>query len=349
MGAGAVLTPTRFLYKPRGGWVRRPAVSPLRLALAPVVLAVGLVGCVRASRSEVDTATGAAAPAPSQAAPPPPPAGPSTVDEAFLTRAVPVLQRLSAPARREVTTALNDEFCTCGCPHTLAACLREHGGCRHAKRTAWLAAALANQGASSADISGMLGKYYAGFSAPRAALQVDPRMCQGREDAPVTMVVFSDFECPYCAQSRPVLEAVVRTRPGKVRLCALPFPLARHPNAGPAAQATLWARDQGKFWELHDALFENQADLGPAALPRIAASVGLDGKKLMEVLKAGTYAQEVEALRAQGVAAGLPGTPSVYLEGRLHTLGLSEPELRHSIDDEVEWKGAGGAWAKDEG
>ena len=319
-------------------------MSLLRLALASLV-AAGLAGCARASRPEGEAGAMAGAAPAAASSTPAAPARPS--DDAVLA-SIPGVKGLSAPARRELTAALGDEFCSCGCPHTLAACLREHGGCRHAKRSAKLAAVLAAQGAGSADISSILGKHSAGFAGRRAALQVDPRMCQGREDAPVTMVVFSDFECPYCAQSRPVLDAVAKAQPETVRLCALPFPLARHPNALPAAQAVLWARDQGKFWQLHDALFENQADLGPAALPRIAASVGLDGKELQQVLKAGTYAQEVEAMRAQGVAAGLPGTPAVYLEGRLHTLGLSEAELRHGIEDEVEWKGAGGAWAEDQ-
>jgi protein-disulfide isomerase len=172
-------------------------------------------------------------------------------------------------------------------------------------------------------------------------------MCQGKEDAPVTLVELSDFECPFCGSARPLLDALAKKHGDKVRFCYLTYPLPRHPNALPAAQAALWARDQGKFWQMHDALFENQADLGPSALPRIAQSVGLDGKKLMEALKARTYEKEVQAMQAQGAAAGINATPSLFWNGRAHALGYTEAELRHTLEDEVEWKGAGGAWAKD--
>ncbi|XXF80228.1 thioredoxin domain-containing protein [Myxococcaceae bacterium GXIMD 01537] len=257
---------------------------------------------------------------------------------------------LPEPAQRELVTVLSDEFCYCGCPHTLGACLKTHTPCKHAKRMASLAARQVADGSSGNEVIVGLSRYYASFREPRAALKVDPRMCMGDANAPVTMVEFSDFECPFCAKARPLLEEFARKHSAQVRFCYAPFPLPMHANAVPAGQAALWARDQGKFWQMHDALFVNQANLSPAALPGIANSIGLPGAKLAEALKAGTYAKELDEYKAQGMAARLRGTPTLFLNGRVYPLdflGLDEAELAHSVEDEIEWKANNNAWAAD--
>jgi protein-disulfide isomerase len=161
------------------------------------------------------------------------------------------------------------------------------------------------------------------------------------------MAEFADFECPSCGHARPLLEGFAKKNPSKVRFCFLPFPLPGHANALPAAQAALWARDQGKFWEMHDLLFENQSNLAPAALSAMAERIGLSGAKLQEVLKAGTYVQELEGFKAQGRAAGITGTPSVFIDGRDHTLGLQPEQLSHAVEDAIEWRTNNNAWAAD--
>jgi protein-disulfide isomerase len=254
---------------------------------------------------------------------------------------------LPADAQRELATVLSDEFCYCGCPHSLGACLKEHTPCRHAKRMARLAASLVKDGLPGTETIVALSKYYAGFRAPRAQIQVDERLCQGNKSAPVTMVEFADFECPSCGAAHPRLAAFMKKNAEKVRFCFSPYPLPSHPNALPAAQAALFARDQGKFWELHDVLFENQTDLGPANLPKLVAKAGLDPAAFQKALKAGTYLKEIERFKAQGAAANIRGTPSVFFNGRPYELGFSEDQLRHSAEDETEWRSSGNAWAKD--
>jgi protein-disulfide isomerase len=109
----------------------------------------------------------------------------------------------------------------------------------------------------------------------------------------------------------------------------------------------LWARDQGKFWEMHDALFANQANLSPAALPGIADKVGLSGAKLTEMLKGDAYKQELESFKAQGNAANITGTPSIFFNGRRFQLPPEPDVLSQSLDDELEWRANNNAWAAD--
>lgn len=295
-------------------------------------------------------ATAPAAPA-AQATPTPPPAAPApSSDPAAVLGGIPGMDFSSLPpaAKRELATVLSDEFCYCGCPHTLGACLKQHTPCKHAKRMARLAARMVSEGNPATEVIVSLSQYYAGFRDTRAQFKVDDRMCTGNASAPVTVVEFSDFECPYCGKARPVLEAFAKKNAQQVRFCYLPFPLSNHANAIPAAQAALWARDQGKFWQMHDALFEHQENLKPEALPALAKSIGLDGDKLAALLKTEAYKQELEASRNQGRAAGLTGTPSVYFNGRPVDLSFIQDELlSHSLEDELEWRANNNAWSAD--
>ncbi len=253
---------------------------------------------------------------------------------------------LPAAAKRELATVFADEFCYCGCPHSLGACLKQHTGCRHAKRMALLAASETAAGVAATDVIIELSKYYQSFSERRASFKVDDRQCFGAKDAPVTLVEYSDFECPFCAVARPMLQDLVKARK-TARVCFAPFPLSGHPNAMPAAQAALFARDKGKFWEMHDLLFENQMTLSPTEIRRLASTLGLDPRELGKATDAGKYVDELNASKDAGKAAGVDHTPSVYVNGRLLNLGLSPVMLEHTVDDELEWQANKGAWAAD--
>jgi protein-disulfide isomerase len=256
---------------------------------------------------------------------------------------------LPPAAQRELSTVLTDEFCYCGCPHTLGQCLKGHTTCQHAKKMARLAARQAASGVPATDIIVGLSEYYASFRARRQTFEVDPRMCMGDAKALVTLVEFSDFECPYCGKARPVLEAFAKKNASRVRFCNVPYPLPMHPNALPAGQAVLWARDQGKFWEMHDALFENAQNLSTASIVAIANKLGLKGAELQKALQAGTYAKELEKYKALGNSANIQGTPSLFFNGRFYDaqVGLTEEALTQSLEDELEWRANGNAWAAD--
>jgi protein-disulfide isomerase len=319
--------------------------------VVPLIAAVAFTGLACTKNPEVAADKGPASARPSPATPPaaPPPAPPA--GGAASLAGIPGMDFSALPpaAQAELATIFSDEFCYCGCPHTLGACLRQHTDCRHAKRMARLAARSVSAGVSAAEVIVGLSSYYGTFREARANLKVDPRMCKGPENAPVTVAEFADFECPSCGHASPLLKDFAQKGGDKVRLCFMPFPLPSHPNALPAAQAALWARDQGKFWEMHDALFGQQQNLAPAALPALADKIGLSGAKLQEVLKVGTYLNEVEAFRTQGRGANISGTPSVFFNGRPYPGALTlDPELlAHSLEDELEWRANNNAWAAD--
>ncbi len=251
--------------------------------------------------------------------------------------------RLPGPAQGQLAQVFTDEFDYCGRPLTLAASLKKGDACKHTRRLATYAAVLANEGNPSTEIINALGRYNQSFTAKRNSFKVDERMCQGPVGAKVTVVEFSDFECPYCAAARPLLEDLVTKRP-QVRLCYAPFPLSGHPHGLPAAQTALFARDYGKFWPMHDLLFDNQASFSDQFFGQLAKKLQLDEKLLAKAIGSGTYKDELEASKEQGTKAGVDSTPSIYLNGRKLTLTPTQEALSTAIDDELEWLDGHNAW-----
>jgi len=259
------------------------------------------------------------------------------------------LDQLTPAQRETLAKVAEDEFCYCGCPHTLAGCLREHGACRHAKRMNALAARLAAAGLTRLEILKVLTEYYASFDRQkRATLDVKafgPPL--GNPEAPVTIVEFSDFTCPYCRQLRARLEAFVEARRDRVRLFFKPFPIASHPRAMEAAEAAEWARDRGLFWKMHDAIFEGPQAPDDDSLAAAAQRLGGNPQDLRAALETRRNRARIQASQAEARAAGLPGTPTLYLNGRRFTLPeYSDAALEFALQDEEEWVKNKG-WAKD--
>jgi protein-disulfide isomerase len=251
--------------------------------------------------------------------------------------------RLTAPARKELAAVLTDEFDYCGRPLTLLASLKKGDACKHTRRLVGYGATLAAEGAPASEIIVALSKYNQGFNKGRASLKPDERQCMGAKDAKITLVEFSDFECPFCAAARPILEDYVKGKTN-VRLCWAPFPLAQHPNATIAGQAALFARDGGKFWQMHDALFDNQLSLTEDFIKQLVGKQGLDLKAFDKAVAAKKYIDELEASKEAGKKANVESTPSIFVNGRKYTLGLNPESLSLAIDDELDWLTGNNAW-----
>jgi len=165
---------------------------------------------------------------------------------------------------------------------------------------------------------------------------------RGPEGAPVTIVEFSDFECPFCGGLFPTLKAVERNYAGKVRIVYRHFPLTNiHPHAQKAAEAALCANEQQRFWEFHDSLFGNQQELTVDALKRRATELKLDTTAFNACLDSGKQAGAIKKDVEEGSRAGVTGTPAMFINGRLLSGNQPYAEIRELIEDELQRTNSG--------
>jgi protein-disulfide isomerase len=158
---------------------------------------------------------------------------------------------------------------------------------------------------------------------------------QGPSDAPIVMVEFSDFQCPFCQRAEPTVEQVLKTYGNKIRLVYRHFPLPNHPNARPAAEAAACAEQQGRFWQYHKELFANSSRLSNDDLKSHAARAGLDQKRFADCFDGETMKARVDADIQEAEAAGVSGTPAFFINGR--PLDGAQPfeAFKRIIDEEL--------------
>jgi protein-disulfide isomerase len=155
---------------------------------------------------------------------------------------------------------------------------------------------------------------------------------RGPANAPVTLVEYGDYECPHCGLAHPIVNAV-RTHFGKkLRFVFRHFPLSQvHPNAEPAAQSAEFAGAHGRFWEMHDGIYENQERIGLPLFFALAEALGLSESALRDALVTGEYAPKVRADFLGGVRSGVNGTPSFFINGQQHLGSYAFEELVAAI------------------
>lgn len=179
-------------------------------------------------------------------------------------------------------------------------------------------------------------------------VSVDDDPILGNKNAKVTIIEFSDYQCPFCRSFWK--DALVQIRKdyvdtGKVRFVYRDYPLSFHPMAMPSAQASECADDQGKYWEFHDKLFSEQEKLGQGTvtytvldLKKWAAAIGLNAGQFNQCLDSGKYKAEVEKDMADGTAAGVSGTPSTFINGRQIVGAQPYASFKTIIDEELNKK-----------
>lgn len=139
---------------------------------------------------------------------------------------------------------------------------------------------------------------------------------RGNPNAPVTIIEYSDFECPFCERFHPTVKQALNDYPDDVRWVYRHFPLdSIHIEARPAAEASECAAEQGKFWEFADGLFENQSRLGKAFYNELAQNIGLNMDQFSECVSSRKYKDHVEANLQEGIKAGVTGTPGSFING----------------------------------
>ena len=180
---------------------------------------------------------------------------------------------------------------------------------------------------------------------PAAAGEPDPNTAykaelgslpiRGDKDAPVTIVMWSDFQCPFCGRVEPTITKVLADYKGKVRLAWHDLPLPFHQNAMPAAMAARAAAEQGKFWDMHDKLFANQTNLDRPSLDKYAQEVGLNMSKYKAAMDSDKFKKEITADSEAGAKIGARGTPAFFINGKFLSGAQPYEAFKAKIDDEL--------------
>jgi protein-disulfide isomerase len=157
----------------------------------------------------------------------------------------------------------------------------------------------------------------------------------GGAKAPVTIVEFSDYACPFCKRAEDSVNKVMQAYGDKVRLVFRDYPLPMHPTARPASEAAACANAQGKFWDYHAKLFDNQSSLGEDKLKQYAKDVGLDSAKFEECLAKKPHAAAIDQDIADGGKVGVNGTPAFFINGRMISGAQPFEKFKEIIDDEI--------------
>ncbi len=161
----------------------------------------------------------------------------------------------------------------------------------------------------------------------------------GGAKAPVTIIEFSDYQCPFCGRAEGVVDEVMKHYGNKVRLVYRDFPLPMHPQARPASEAANCANAQGKFWEYHAALFANQTALDEDKLKEYGKNVGLDAAKFEQCLKDKPFKAAIDKDVADGEKVGVNGTPAFFINGRMLSGAQPFDKFKEVIDEELTAKG----------
>jgi protein-disulfide isomerase len=226
---------------------------------------------------------------------------------------------LTKPQRDAVLSVIRTEPCACGCDMKVAECRIKDPACGFSRRLAAFAIRDASSGKSEAVIRAELDKY---AKQPPPVLEAPVKLSiagapfKGPDNAKVTIVEFSDFQCPYCAKAAVEAAQVVQKFPKDVKLVFKQFPLEDHSQAALAAEASLAAQAQGKFWPLHDKMYANFRQINRARILVWATEAGLDMKRFQADLDSHKYAARVKAEEQEGEVAGVEGTPTFFINGK---------------------------------
>ena len=171
---------------------------------------------------------------------------------------------------------------------------------------------------------------------PSVHVGYDSTRIRGNSDAPVTIIEFADFQCPFCQRTEATLKALLAKYAGRVKLAFLDFPLTEiHGQAEKAAEAARCAGEQGKFWEYHDALFADQSKLDESSLIARAGSLHLNESAFRSCLSSGSFKRDIEANREEGTRAGVNGTPAYFVNGVFLSGVQPQAEFERLIDNQL--------------
>jgi len=248
---------------------------------------------------------------------------------------------LSAPLKSRVLHALRAEGCSCGCEMKLAECRVKDPTCAFSRGMAATIVDSVKAGKSEASA-------IADAKASRFGHRPEPKLLDdpvaiptigspvtGPANARITLVEFSDFQCPYCDKAVVKIEALLKAYPKDVKLIFKQFPLDSHSQAQISAQAALAAHEQGKFWQLHDKMFANRTTLSRKNILAWAGQLGIDMKRFETDMDSPVVKKAVARDLADGEKAGVEDTPTVFINGQRYNGELALDAIRPVIEGEL--------------
>lgn len=246
---------------------------------------------------------------------------------------------LTAAQKTTATQLLQKQGCSCGCDMKIAECRVKDPACTYSQGLAATMIGALKKGGSEQDaIAAASNSQFAHgpqntgkLLEDAVSIPVDGAPVRGPKDAQITLVEFSDFQCPYCIAATPQLEAIQKAYPTQVKLIFKQYPLENHSHAAFAAVAALAAQRQGKFWQMHDALFANR-DLSEQNVIALAKKIGLDMTQFQRDVHSPEIEQTMQKDIADGDHAGVEGTPTLFIDGQRFNGPLTASALKPVLD-----------------
>ena len=246
------------------------------------------------------------------------------------------------PARKtRALNALRTQACSCGCGMKVAECRVKDPSCSFSRGLASVTVGAIKAGKTeTAAIAESKASKFGSRPAPK--LLDDPvpiptlgSPVMGPANARITLVEFSDFQCPYCSKAVAQINATLKAYPNDVRLIFKQYPLDSHPEAAISAAASLAAHRQGKFWPMHDVMFANRPKLSRQSILAWAKEIGLDMNRFTADLDSDAIRKDVLRDQADGDKAGVEGTPTVFLNGQRYNGDLAPDAIKPVIEGEL--------------
>src|ERR1700693_2382684 len=246
---------------------------------------------------------------------------------------------LTPVQKRAVLKIVRDQDCSCQCGMKTAECIMKDPNCSYSRTIAKIAIQGVKDGKTLVEISKLMD---ASPKAHRPKTLEDPveidvagSPVKGPDNARITLVEFSDFECPFCFAAVAQVDRIMAAYPKDIKLIYKQFPLSMHPHAQMAAMASLAAKDQGKFWEMYEVLFKNFRRLSSENVLIWAKEIGLDMDKFKAGLASSRYQAIIEKDLKDGETAGVYGTPSFYINGKQYNGEVTLATLKPILDAEL--------------
>ncbi len=262
------------------------------------------------------------------------------------------LTHLSAAQKVNVLKVLRSQGCSCGCNMKLAECRVVDPNCSYSKgMAAAVVDAIAHGKTMDEAQAAAVASKWGHLQQPKllddpVTIPVAGAPSTGPQRAPITVVEFSDFQCPYCAAAVPEISALLKAYPTQVKLIFKQYPLEMHSQADLAATAALAAQKQGKFWEMHDAMFAHHDELSRANIFVLAKQIGLDMKRFQDDLDSTAVRENVIRDMQDGDQAGVEGTPTLFINGQRYNGPIALSALKPVLDAELKPTGQNAASAR---